>query len=55
MDPYPQNPLPTNCFFQVIKQIICTFQSVSDIFHELLTEIEKADGNLNEKSNCVIC
>lgn len=30
------------------------FQSVADIFHTLLVEIEKADGNVQEKSNCVI-
>lgn len=30
--------------------------SVSEIFHNLLTEIEKADGNMiNDKSNCSIC
>ncbi|KAJ8930032.1 hypothetical protein NQ314_017197 [Rhamnusium bicolor] len=29
--------------------------SVSDIFHILLTEIEKADGNMSEKSNCSVC
>lgn len=29
-------------------------QSVSDIFHVLLMEIEKADGNMSEKSNCII-
>ncbi|XP_056646280.1 GTP-binding protein Rheb homolog isoform X1 [Diorhabda carinulata] len=29
--------------------------SVSDIFHVLLMEIEKADGNINEKTNCVVC
>ncbi|KAJ8986287.1 hypothetical protein NQ317_009997 [Molorchus minor] len=30
-------------------------KSVADIFHILLTEIEKADGNMSEKSNCSIC
>ncbi|XP_076244544.1 ras homolog enriched in brain isoform X1 [Calliopsis andreniformis] len=30
------------------------FQSVADIFHTLLIEIEKADGNVQEKSNCII-
>ncbi|XP_018565630.1 GTP-binding protein Rheb homolog isoform X2 [Anoplophora glabripennis] len=30
-------------------------KSVSDIFHILLTEIEKADGNMSEKSNCSVC
>lgn len=30
-------------------------QSVSDIFHNLLMEIEKADGNMNDKNNCSIC
>lgn len=29
-------------------------QSVSDIFHNLLMEIEKADGNMNGKNNCSI-
>ncbi|CAG9816454.1 unnamed protein product [Phaedon cochleariae] len=29
--------------------------SVSEIFHILLTEIEKADGNVNEKANCTVC
>lgn len=29
-------------------------QSVSDIFHTLLMEIEKADGNMSEKSNCIL-
>ncbi|XP_015600975.1 GTP-binding protein Rheb homolog [Cephus cinctus] len=29
-------------------------ESVADIFHTLLIEIEKADGNVQEKSNCVI-
>ncbi|XP_017778647.1 PREDICTED: GTP-binding protein Rheb homolog [Nicrophorus vespilloides] len=28
--------------------------AVSDIFHALLNEIEKADGNISEKSNCTI-
>lgn len=28
--------------------------AVSDIFHLLINEIEKADGNTNEKSNCVL-
>lgn len=27
-------------------------ESVADIFHTLLMEIEKADGNLQDKSNC---
>ncbi|KAF7390977.1 hypothetical protein HZH68_010470 [Vespula germanica] len=30
------------------------FNSVADIFHTLLIEIEKADGNVQEKSSCVI-
>lgn len=29
-------------------------QSVSDIFHNLLMEIEKADGNINDKNSCSI-
>lgn len=29
-------------------------ESVADIFHTLLMEIEKADGNVQEKSNCII-
>ncbi|CAD6207862.1 GSCOCG00010250001-RA-CDS [Cotesia congregata] len=29
-------------------------ESVADIFHTLLMEIEKADGNVQEKSNCLI-
>ncbi|XP_044742173.1 GTP-binding protein Rheb homolog [Chrysoperla carnea] len=29
-------------------------ESVADVFHTLLMEIEKADGNMQEKSNCVI-
>lgn len=37
------------------KYIVSYFQSVSDIFHVLLMEIEKADGNVNEKSNCAVC
>ncbi|GJQ67759.1 putative GTP binding protein [Trypoxylus dichotomus] len=28
--------------------------SVSEIFHILLTEIERADGNMNERSNCSV-
>ncbi|XP_022915172.1 GTP-binding protein Rheb homolog isoform X1 [Onthophagus taurus] len=28
--------------------------SVSEIFHKLLSEIEKADGNISEKPNCTI-
>ncbi|TGZ57542.1 ras homolog enriched in brain [Temnothorax americanus] len=30
-------------------------ESVADIFHTLLKEIEKANGNVQEKSNCIIC
>lgn len=29
-------------------------QSVSDIFHNLLMEIEKADGNMSDKSSCSV-
>lgn len=29
-------------------------ESVADVFHTLLMEIEKADGNIQEKSNCSI-
>ncbi|XP_014477274.1 PREDICTED: GTP-binding protein Rheb homolog [Dinoponera quadriceps] len=29
-------------------------ESVADIFHTLLIEIEKANGNVQEKSNCII-
>ncbi|KAG5865045.1 hypothetical protein JTB14_011999 [Gonioctena quinquepunctata] len=29
--------------------------SVSEIFHILLTEIERADGNIKENSSCTIC
>lgn len=29
-------------------------QAVADIFHTLLIEIEKADGNVQEKQSCVI-
>ncbi|XP_014211629.1 GTP-binding protein Rheb homolog [Copidosoma floridanum] len=29
-------------------------ESVADIFHTLLLEIEKADGNVQEKSSCVV-
>jgi len=29
--------------------------SVSDVFHLLLTEIEKANGNAGDKSNCSLC
>ncbi|XP_046396080.1 GTP-binding protein Rheb homolog [Ischnura elegans] len=29
-------------------------ESVTDIFHTVLTEIERANGNVQEKSNCVI-
>lgn len=29
-------------------------ESVADIFHTLLLEIEKANGNVQEKSNCTI-
>ncbi|XP_011875834.1 PREDICTED: GTP-binding protein Rheb homolog [Vollenhovia emeryi] len=30
-------------------------ESVADIFHTLLKEIEKANGNVQEKQNCIIC
>lgn len=30
------------------------FKSVGEIFHTLLLEIEKANGNVQEKSSCVI-
>lgn len=30
-------------------------ESVADIFHTLLKEIEKANGNVQEKPNCIIC
>jgi len=30
-------------------------QSVADIFHTLLKEIERANGNVQEKPNCIIC
>ncbi|XP_012281486.1 GTP-binding protein Rheb homolog [Orussus abietinus] len=29
-------------------------ESVADIFHTLLIEIEKADGNVHEKPNCIV-
>lgn len=35
-------------------QFVISFQSVADIFHTLLIEIEKADGNVQEKSNCIV-
>ncbi|XP_077302176.1 ras homolog enriched in brain [Arctopsyche grandis] len=30
-------------------------ESVSDVFDEMLSEIERADGNLQEKTACVVC
>ncbi|KAL3289546.1 hypothetical protein HHI36_022963 [Cryptolaemus montrouzieri] len=30
-------------------------QAVSDVFHKLLLEIEKADGNMHDKTNCSVC
>lgn len=29
-------------------------ESVADIFHTLLVEIEKANGNVREKNNCIL-
>lgn len=29
-------------------------EAVADIFHTLLMEIEKADGNVQEKSSCIV-
>lgn len=29
-------------------------ESVADIFHTLLMEIEKADGNVQEPSKCIV-
>ncbi|XP_045481838.1 GTP-binding protein Rheb homolog [Harmonia axyridis] len=30
-------------------------EAVSDVFHKLLLEIEKADGNIHDKPNCSVC
>ncbi|XP_025997250.1 GTP-binding protein Rheb homolog isoform X1 [Solenopsis invicta] len=37
------------------KQNEVYMQSVADIFHTLLKEIEKANGNVQEKQSCIIC
>lgn len=41
-------------YLYIFQYFIILFQAVADIFHTLLLEIEKADGNVQEKSSCVV-
>jgi len=38
----------------MFRSFVFLLQSVADIFHTALLEIEKANGNVQEKSNCII-
>lgn len=34
--------------------IFFCFQSVTDMFHAMLSEIERSDGHIQEKNGCII-